>query len=52
MKSAGAVGAIGALLAGVAATPIVGIPAVTGVAIGGWLTKAIKSSSKKGSGKK
>ena len=52
MKSAVAVGAIGALLAGVAVTPIVGAPAVTGVAIGGWLAKAIKSSSKKGSGKK
>ena len=49
MKSADA---IGALLAGVAVTPIVGAPAVTGVAIGGWLAKAIKSSSKKGSGKK
>ena len=52
MKSAGAVGAIGGLLAGVAVTPIVGAPTVTGVAIGGWLAKAIKSSSKKGSGKK
>lgn len=49
MKSADA---IGALLVGVAVTPIVGAPAVTGVAIGGWLAKAIKSSSKKGSGKK
>lgn len=52
MKSAVAVGAIGALLAGVAVTPIVGAHAVAGVAIGDWLAKAIKSSGKKENGKK
>lgn len=47
MKTAGAVGAVGAVLAGAMVVPLVGAP-IVGAAVGGWLAKAVMTTDKRG----
>lgn len=46
MKTAGAVGAVGAVVAGAMAVPLVGAP-IVGAAVGGWLAKAVMAADKR-----